>query len=101
MNTASFCVLQELGTEKLQALQEPGAGEGVYPGGDHQEGSWEKEAKPLLPAVFPQYSLLIKLVIRPAGKAKLLKGHRSIFTEQAKLLNLEVRFNKSITGRVT
>lgn len=84
MNTASFCVLQESGTEKLQALQEPGAGKGVYPGGAPQEGSWESEAKHLPPAVFPQHSLLIKLIIMPAGKAKLFKGHRSVFYRASK-----------------
>lgn len=43
----------------------------------------------------------MKLNITPAGTAKIFTRHRFTFTEQAKILNLEVRADKTITGRVT
>ena len=39
------------------------------------------------PSMSLQPSLLIKLNTVPADKAKILKGHRFIFTEQARILN--------------
>lgn len=51
-------------------------------------------------AVSLQHPLLTKLNIVPVGKENTLKGPRSVFTEQAKRMNLELRGNKFIISTV-
>ena len=52
-----------------------------------------QEARPFLPAMSPQLPT-DKTLIVPAGKEKVVKGPRSIFTEQAKRMNFFPRGNK-------
>lgn len=88
-------------TEMLQALQEPGTEEGVYLVGASYEELQESESKILTSCKFSIALYLIKLNIMLVGTAKIFKGHRFIFTEQAKLLNLVLRVDNSITSRIT
>ena len=49
-------------------------------------------------SVFVAAPLPTKLNTMPAGKGKIFKGTRTVFTEQAKMVNLELRSSKSITS---
>lgn len=74
LKTCKFIRNQVL--EKVSALQEP-----------DRKAHGNQKAKSLPPTMSLQSPLLIMLNIVPADKAKIFKGHRSIFTEQAKFVN--------------
>lgn len=75
------------------ALQGLGIGESVCTSG---AGYWRS---PVPAAVSLQHPLLTKLNIVPVGKQKTFKGPRSVFTEQAKRMNLKLRGSKPITSK--
>lgn len=107
-------VLQELGTEGAVCTAGAGPGESTCAAGARcgenahaQEsevpGHLNQEANPSPPAMCLQCSLLTTrpLSIILVSKGNIVKGHRSIFKEQAKRVNLELSRNKSLTGTNT